>query len=41
VGWDGTVNGKSARMDTYVYFIRYQNEFYQFKEQRGTLTLIR
>jgi gliding motility-associated-like protein len=41
VGWDGTVNGKSARMDTYVYFIRYQNEFFQFKEQRGTLTLIR
>lgn len=41
VGWDGTVNGKSARMDTYVYFIRYQNEFFQFKEQRGTVTLIR
>jgi gliding motility-associated-like protein len=40
-GWDGTVNGRPARMDTYIYLIRYQNEFFQFKEERGPVTLIR
>jgi len=40
-GWDGTVNGKNARMDSYIYFIRYRDENFQFKEFYGSVTLVR
>jgi gliding motility-associated-like protein len=40
-GWDGTINGREARMDVYVYFITYQNENFETQELRGTVTLIR
>jgi len=40
-GWDGTINGREARMDVYVYRITYQDEDFQTQEVRGTVTLVR
>jgi gliding motility-associated-like protein len=40
-GWDGTINGREARMDVYVYSITYQNENFETQEVRGTVTLVR
>jgi gliding motility-associated-like protein len=40
-GWDGTINGREARMDVYVYRITYQNENFETQEVRGTVTLVR
>lgn len=40
-GWDGTINGREARMDVYVYRITYQNENFETQELRGTVTLVR
>ena len=40
-GWDGTVNGNSARMDSYIYFIRYRDENFQYQEFYGSVTLMR
>jgi gliding motility-associated-like protein len=40
-GWDGTVNGQNARMDAYIYFIRYRDENFQFQEFHGSVTLMR
>ena len=40
-GWDGTINGREARMDVYVYRITYQNENFETQELRGTVALIR
>jgi gliding motility-associated-like protein len=40
-GWDGTINGREARMDVYVYRITYQDESFQTQEVRGTVTLVR
>lgn len=40
-GWDGTINGREARMDVYVYRITFQNENFETQEVRGTVTLLR
>jgi gliding motility-associated-like protein len=40
-GWDGTINGREARMDVYVYRITFQNENFETNEYRGTVTLLR
>ncbi len=40
-GWDGTVNGNEARMDVYIYNITFQDENFETKEFRGTVTLLR
>jgi gliding motility-associated-like protein len=40
-GWDGTINGREARMDVYVYRITFQNENFETQEVRGTVSLIR
>ncbi len=40
-GWDGTINGNEARMDVYIYRITFQNENFETKEYRGTVTLLR
>jgi gliding motility-associated-like protein len=40
-GWDGTINGREARMDVYVYRITYQDENFETQEVRGTVTLLR
>jgi gliding motility-associated-like protein len=40
-GWDGTINGREARMDVYIYRITYQNENFETQEVRGTVALLR
>jgi len=40
-GWDGTINGREARIDVYVYQITFQNENFETQEVRGTVTLLR
>lgn len=40
-GWDGTINGKAAPIDTYHYFIELSLPLGEHKTLRGTVTLIR
>jgi gliding motility-associated-like protein len=41
VGWDGTVGGKVAQEDAYMYLLIYTAGTGEYFEQKGTVTLIK
>ncbi len=40
-GWDGTLNNKKAKTDTYVYLLRYMDQQYNWHDKRGHFSLLR
>lgn len=40
-GWDGTINGKLAPQDAYVYYVRIVDSLGQTTERKGTVILVR